>query len=487
MTKAIDRVREWGLFIAGQWVPASSRKSFPVTDPATGETIATCADGSAADTTAAIDAAHQAFQSWKHTTAYDRAAILRRVADLLLERVEPLGRLLTREMGKPLAEAKGEIAYSASFFTWFAEEAKRVYGETIPSQFAHKRLVAIRQPVGVVAAITPWNFPSAMLARKVAPALAAGCTVVAKPAKQTPLSSLALGELMVEAGVPPGVVNLVTTNRSSSFGDIVLDDVRVSKITFTGSTEVGKALAERGARTVKRMSLELGGLAPFIVFDDADLEAAAAGTQASKFRNMGQTCICANRIYVHESVVDAFAEAFAARVKAMKVGPGLEEGVTLGPLIDQAGFNKAYEHIEDAVKKGAKVRAGGKRLSGGEFDRGYFLEPTVLTGVTDEMLCAVEETFGPVAPIFSFKDEAEVITRANNTRFGLAGYVYTRDLSRAWRVAEALEYGIIGVNDPVPSTAQAPFGGLKESGLMREGGWQGLDAFLETKFISIGI
>jgi len=487
MTRAIEQTRDWRLCIAGRWVPASTGRSFTVTDPATSEAIATCADGGAADTTAAIDAAHQAFETWKRTTAYERSAILRKIADLLLERVEPLGRQLTREMGKPLAEAKGEIAYSASFFTWFAEEAKRLYGETIPSQFAHKRLFAIRQPVGVVAAITPWNFPSAMLARKVAPALAAGCTVVAKPAEQTPLSSLALGEVMLEAGLPPGVVNLVTTSQPSLFGDVVLGDPRVAKITFTGSTEVGKALAERGARTVKRISLELGGLAPFIVFEDADLEAAVPGVLASKFRNMGQTCICANRVYVHEAVVEPFTEAFIERVKAIKVGPGLESGVTLGPLIDQAGFDKAYQHITDAVTKGAKLRAGGKRLTGGPFDGGFFLEPTVLTGVTDEMLCAREETFGPVAPIFSFRDEAEVIERANATRYGLAGYVYTRELSRAWRVAEALEYGIVGVNDPVPSTAQAPFGGLKESGLQREGGWQGLDAFLETKFISIGI
>lgn len=487
MTRAIEKARDWRLCIAGQWVPASTGNSFPVTDPATGEIIATCADGGAADATAAIEAAHQAFQTWKRTSAYERSAILRKVADLLLERVEPLGRLLTREMGKPIAEAKAEIAYSATFFTWFAEEAKRAYGETIPSQFAHKRLFAIRQPVGVVAAITPWNFPSAMLARKVAPALAAGCTVVAKPAEQTPLSSLALVEVLLEGGLPPGVVNLVTTSQPSLFGDVVLDDPRVAKITFTGSTEVGKALAERGARTLKRFSLELGGLAPFIVFEDADFEAAVTGALASKFRNIGQTCICANRIYVQESVAERFAEAFTARVKAMKVGPGLEKGVTLGPLIDQAGFDKAYQHIQDALRKGAKLRAGGKRLTGGSFDRGYFLEPTVLTGVTDEMLCAREETFGPVAPIFSFRDEAEVIERANATRYGLAGYVYTRDLSRAWRVAEALEFGIVGVNDPVPSTAQAPFGGLKESGLQREGGWQGLDAFLETKFISIGL
>jgi succinate-semialdehyde dehydrogenase/glutarate-semialdehyde dehydrogenase len=460
-----------------------TERTFAVNNPATGERIADVLDGTAEDARAAIERAARAMPAWTATPAPERARVLRRAEALMLERVEALGRTLTLEGGKPLPEAKGEIAYAASFFGWFAGEAERVYGRTIPASHANKRLLAIRQPVGVVGAITPWNFPAAMVTRKVGPAIAAGCAVVLKPAEQTPLTAIALAEILAEAGLPEGVLNVVTTKDPVAVGAELLTNPHVRKITFTGSTEVGKYLMREAAASVKRVSLELGGHAPFIVFADADIQAAAKGAIVSKFRNAGQTCVCANRIYVHASVAKAFTEAFTPLVQALKVGNGLDAGVQIGPLIDQAGVTKAENHVRDAVAHGARVAVGGHRPTTN--NGGFFFEPTILTDVRDDMLVMREETFGPVAPIATFESEDEVIERANRGPYGLAAYFYTRDLSRAWRVGERLEYGIIGVNDPLPSTAQAPFGGYKESGLGREGGTEGMEAFLETKYISM--
>jgi succinate-semialdehyde dehydrogenase / glutarate-semialdehyde dehydrogenase len=463
----------------------TAAKTFAVHNPATLEHLADVADATAEDAREAIEAASRAMPAWTAVPAIERARVLRRAEALMLERADTLGRTLTLEGGKPLAEARGEIAYAASFFGWFAGEADRVYGRTIPASQASKRLMVIRQPVGVVGAITPWNFPAAMVTRKVGPAIAAGCSVVLKPAEQTPLTAIAIAEILAEAGLPAGVLTVVTTSDPAAVGNELLKSSLVRKITFTGSTEVGKYLMREASASVKRVSLELGGHAPFIVFADADIEAAAKGAITSKFRNAGQTCVCANRIYVHASVAKAFTEAFVPLVAALKVGNGVDAGVQIGPLIDQAGVNKVETHVRDATSHGAHVRVGGHRPA--ERDHGYFFEPTVLTDVRDEMLVMREETFGPVAPIATFDSEDEVLERANRGPYGLAAYFYTRDLARAWRVSERLDYGIVGINDPLPSTAQAPFGGYKESGVGREGGSEGMEAFLETKYVSMGL
>ncbi len=466
-------------YIDGAWV---GTPSLPVIDKATGEEIARVPDMGAAETNAAIEAAHRAFKPWAARLAKDRSRILRRWYDLIVEHADELALLLTKEQGKPLAEAKGEIIYGAAFVELFAEEAKRIYGETIPTHKADARIVIMKQPVGVVAAITPWNFPSAMITRKVAPALAVGCTVVVKPAEDTPLSALALVELAERAGLPKGVLNVVTAKNPVPVGAAMTSNPLVRMVTFTGSTEVGKILMAQAAGTVKRVGMELGGNAPFIVFDDADLDKAVAGAMASKFRNAGQTCVCANRILVQDTVYDAFAEKLAAAARGLKVGPGTEAGVTVGPLINADAVKKVSEHVADAVKRGALVVMGGKPHVLG----GTFFEPTILTGVTPQMRVASEETFGPVAPLFKFSTEAEAIRMANDTPFGLAAYFFSRDIGRCWRVAEALEYGIVGVNEGITSTEIAPFGGFKESGIGREGSHHGIDEFVEIKYTLMG-
>jgi succinate-semialdehyde dehydrogenase / glutarate-semialdehyde dehydrogenase len=475
----------YDLLIGGEWRSAANGAIIAVTNPATGAPLAHVPDAGAAETRAAIDAAAAALPGWAATPAPARAAVLRRAAALMLERQERLATIMTLEQGKPLSEARGEIAYAASFLNWFAGEAERIYGMTIPATQANKRLFVLRQPVGVCALITPWNFPSAMITRKLGPALAAGCTVVAKPAEQTPLSALELGKIFNEVGLPPGCFNLVTCQDPVPFSDVIFADERVRKVSFTGSTEVGKLLIRQSADTVKRLSLELGGNAPFIVFADADLEAAVRGALASKFRNAGQTCVCANRIFVEHSIYAAFAERFAAAVAALPVGNGLAPETAIGPLIDDHARAKVERHVSEALSGGARLLTGGTPapLAG----PGHFWTPTVLADVHAEMLVAREETFGPVAPLIAFADEASVLRQANATPFGLAAYVYTRDVSRVWRVAEGLEYGIIGINDPIPSTAQAPFGGLKQSGLGREGGPSGIDEYLEEKYVSLGL
>lgn len=473
---------QYQLYINGEWVPSKNGRTFSVTNPATGEIVGEVADATAEDVRRAVDAAHRAFPDWAARTAWDRATYLRRAYELIMAHQDELAKLMTSEQGKPLPEAKGEVQYAASFFEWYAEEAKRVYGETIPATQPDKRIFVLRQPVGVVAAITPWNFPAAMITRKIAPALAAGCTVIVKPAEQTPLTALRLAELFQEAGIPAGVVNVVTGTDPRPIGEILLRDERVRKVTFTGSTEVGKLIMRQAADTVKKVSLELGGHAPFLVFEDADLERAAREVLISKFRNAGQTCVCTNRIYVHETIANLFAEILAKQVEQLRMGNGMEAGVDIGPLIDGQAAEKAERHVRDAVEKGARVLTGGHRRSEGDV---HFFEPTVLVGVTDEMLVQREETFGPVAPIAVFRDEEEAIRRANDTPYGLAAYLYTRDLARAIRVSERLEYGIVGINDGLPSTVQAPFGGMKESGIGREGGKYGLEEFLETKYVSV--
>ncbi len=474
-------------YIGGKWDGAASGRTFSVHSPATGEELEHVPDAGPQDAARAIEAAHCAFPEWSKLAAPERATFLFKARDLMLERKEALARILTAEQGKPLYEARGEIAYAAAFFTWFAEESKRVYGETIPATVPHKRLMVIKQPVGVVAAITPWNFPAAMVTRKIAPALAAGCTVVLKPAEQTPLTAIALFKIFEEAGFPAGVANLITTQDPRGVGRELLENPLVRMIAFTGSTEVGKLLMRGAADQVKRVSLELGGHAPFIVFDDADLDKAVVGAMTSKFRNMGQTCICANRIYVHESVLEAFTAKLVEQVEQLKLGNGLEEGVQVGPLIDEQGFKKVCTHVEDAVAKGAKVLTGGQPRTDGPFAQGRFFAPTVLTNVRKGMRILEEETFGPVAPLIAFRDEAEVIQAANDTPYGLAAYFFSQNVSRCIRVAEQLEYGIIGVNDGMPAVPQAPFGGFKESGVGREGGREGIEEFLEVKFISLGL
>jgi succinate-semialdehyde dehydrogenase/glutarate-semialdehyde dehydrogenase len=468
-------------YLDGAWVDARAGAAIDVDNPATGEVIGVVPKLGAAETRTAIAAAARAFPDWRRKTAKERAAVMRRWFDLMMANQEDLARLMTLEQGKPLAESRGEVAYAASFLEWFGEEAKRVYGDTIPSPMRDKRIVVIKQPVGVVACITPWNFPLAMITRKAGPAIAAGCTVVLKPASQTPFSALALAELAERAGLPKGVLNIVT-GPAEAIGGELTSNADVRKLSFTGSTAVGKLLMAQCAGTVKKISLELGGNAPFIVFDDADLDAAVEGALASKYRNTGQTCVCANRIYVQEPVYDAFAEKLSVAVEKLKPGPGLEEGATQGPLIDDCAVDKVEEHIADALAKGANVVTGGKRHALG----GRFFQPTVLTGVTSSMLVAQEETFGPVAPLFRFKTEDEAIAMANNTPFGLAAYFFGRDIGRVWRVAEALETGMVGVNTGIISTEVAPFGGVKESGLGREGSKYGLEEFLEIKYVCLG-
>ncbi|MFN4167422.1 MAG: NAD-dependent succinate-semialdehyde dehydrogenase [Pannonibacter phragmitetus] len=488
-TSLLSRLKDASLatdkaYINGSWRSASeSGATFEVTNPANGEVIATLPDMGREETAQAIDAAHAAQVAWAARTGKDRAAVLRKLFDLMVANADDLATILTMEMGKPLAEARGEILYGASYMEWFAEEAKRVYGDTIPGHQPDKRIIIIRQPVGVVAAITPWNFPNAMLARKLAPALAAGCAMVSKPAAETPLSALALAVLAERAGLPAGLYNVILGTDAPAIGQEFTSNAKVRKLTFTGSTEVGRILMRQGADNIMKLGLELGGNAPFIVFEDADLDAAVEGAMVSKYRNNGQTCVCANRIYVHADVYDAFAEKLAAKVSAMKVGDGFEDGVNAGPLIDDAALAKVNDHIADATSKGAKVMLGGKAHTRG----GLFFEPTVLTDVTPAMKIAREETFGPVAPLFRFKTEADVIAMANNTEFGLASYFYSRDVSKIFRVAEALEYGMVGINTGLISTEVAPFGGIKQSGQGREGSRYGLEDYTEMKYLCLSI
>ncbi len=468
-------------YINGAWVDGDGGDTFAVTDPATGKSIAEVASCGTAETRRAIVAAAAAMLSWRKRSVKDRAGILRNWFNLMMAAQEDLAQILTAEQGKPLAESRGEIAYGASYIEWFSEECKRVYGDTIPAPSDDKRIVVIKQPVGVVACITPWNFPNAMLTRKIAPALAAGCTVVCKPASATPLSAFAFVELAERAGVPPGVINIVA-GRTSEIGAEMTSNPIVRKLTFTGSTEVGKKLMADCAGTVKRTSMELGGNAPFIVFDDADLDAAVAGAMQCKFRNAGQTCVCANRFLVQEGVYDEFTEKLTAAAGDLKMGNGVEEGVTIGPLITEGAANDVIEFIEDAVAKGASVVAGGKRSDLGS----CFIEPTILTGVRDDMRVFRQEIFGPVAPLFKFKTEEQAIQMANDTEVGLACYFYSRDIGRIWRVGEALEYGIVGINEGIISNEMAPFGGVKESGQGREGSKYGLDDYLEIKYMCMG-
>ncbi len=466
--------------INGEWQGGTSR--FDVTDPATGAKLADVANLGAAETTAAVNAANAAWPAWRIKPAKERGAILMKWFQLLHQHADDLARIMTAEQGKPLAESKGEVAYGASFIEWFAEEGKRVYGETIPTTDHGKRFLVIKQAMGVCAAITPWNFPIAMITRKVAPALAAGCTVLIKPAEQTPLSALAVAELAQRAGMPPGVLNVITADGDNSIavGKVLCSSDIVRHLSFTGSTEVGRILAAQCAPTIKKLSLELGGNAPFIVFDDADIDSAVEGAMISKYRNAGQTCVCANRLYVQDGVYDRFIEKLAVKVKGIKVGNGFEAGVNQGPMIDAQALAKIERHVADATAKGATVLTGGKRF--GE----RFYEPTVLANATGDMLCASEETFGPVAPVFRFKTEAEVITLSNDTEFGLASYFYSRDIGRIFRVGEALEYGMVGVNTGLISTAEVPFGGVKQSGLGREGSHHGIDDYVEIKYLCLG-
>jgi succinate-semialdehyde dehydrogenase/glutarate-semialdehyde dehydrogenase len=474
-------VRE-AAYIDGAWCAADSGATFEVTNPATGAVLARLPDMVEGETRRAIEAAAAAWPAWAARTAKERAAILRKWFELIMANQEDLAIIMTSEQGKPLAEARGEVAYGASFIEWFAEEGKRIYGDVIPHTQPGRRIVVLKQPIGVVAAITPWNFPNAMITRKCGPALAAGCPIVIKPPAETPLSALALAVLAERAGIPKGIFNIVTTAHSSRVGQELTANTLVRKFSFTGSTEIGKLLMRQCASTVKKVSLELGGNAPFIVFDDADLDAAVAGAMLSKFRNMGQTCVCANRIFVQDKVHDAFAAKLAAAAAAMKVGDGLADGVTQGPLINMEAVEKVERLVGDAVAKGAKLVTGGKRHALGH----TFFEPTVLTGVTTQMPIAQEEIFGPVATLFRFSTEADAIRLANDTEYGLAAYFYARDIGRVWRVAEALEYGIVGINEGIISTEVAPFGGMKESGIGREGSKYGIEDFLEVKYLAMG-
>jgi succinate-semialdehyde dehydrogenase/glutarate-semialdehyde dehydrogenase len=468
-------------YVDGGWADADSKQTIPVTNPATGGVIGSIPKMGAAETRRAIEAADRALPAWRARIAKERSAILRKWFELMLANQDDLGLIMTTEQGKPLAEAKGEIAYAASFLEWFAEEGKRIYGDVIPTVWPDRRLVVIKQPVGVCGAITPWNFPAAMITRKVGPALAAGCTIVVKPATQTPFSALAMAELAERAGLPKGVFNVVTGSAKEIGGELTANPT-VRKITFTGSTEVGRVLMAQSAQTIKKVSLELGGNAPFLVFDDADLDAAVEGAMISKYRNAGQTCVCANRVLVQDKVYDAFAEKLAAKVKALKVGPGTEAGVNIGPLIDENAVAKVQEHISDALGKGARVIVGGKPHSLG----GLFFEPTVLTNVTPAMKVTREETFGPVAPLFRFHTEAEGLALANDTEFGLAAYFYARDIGRIWRVGEGIESGMVGINTGLLSNEVAPFGGVKQSGIGREGSKYGIEEYLEVKYLCMG-
>ncbi len=478
MDQKVESLIKEQCFVNGAWI---GEPTTPVTNPADGAEIAKVPNFGAEETRAAIEAADAAFRSWRGLLAKERSQILRRWYELQIAHADELARIMTAEQGKPLAEARGEVLYAASFTEFYAEEVKRIYGETIPTHKPSGRIVVIRQPVGVVAAITPWNFPAAMITRKVSPAIAAGCTVVCKPAPETPLTALALAELADRAGMPKGVFNVVTGDAPAIGGEMTSNPL-VRAITFTGSTEVGKLLMRQAADTVKRVGLELGGNAPFIVFDDADIDAAIEGAMASKYRNTGQTCVCANRLFVQDGIHDAFAERLAAEVAKLKVGPGEEEGVAQGPLINRDALAKVEEHVADAIAHGGTVLTGGHRHPRG----GTFFEPTVIKNASREMKLFREETFGPVAPIYRFRDEAEVITMANDTPYGLAAYFYTRDLGRAWRVAEALEFGIVGINEGIISTEVAPFGGVKQSGLGREGSHHGVEEFVEIKYMLMG-
>lgn len=471
-------------FVNGEWVNARSGKTFAVVNPANGDPLASVPDMGNEDTASAIEAAERAWPAWRSITAKERGTILRRWFNLVMDNQEDLAKLMTAEQGKPLAESRGEVAYGASFIEWFAEEAKRAYGDTIPGHGPDKRILVIKQPIGVVAAITPWNFPIAMITRKVAPALAAGCPVVLKPAEDTPLCALALCALVEQAGLPPGLLNVVTCSKAQapSVGSELMGHPAVRKVSFTGSTPVGKHLMRQASDTVKKLSLELGGNAPFIVFDDADLDAAVSGLMASKYRNTGQTCVCANRIYVQTGVYDTFAEKLKEAAGKLVVGAGLEGDTQQGPLINQAALEKVQRHVDDAISKGAKVILGGSPHKLG----GTFFEPTILTGATQDMLVAREETFGPVAPLFRFETEDEVIDMANDTPFGLAAYFYSNDIRRVWHLAERLEVGMVGINDGIISTEAAPFGGVKESGLGREGSHYGLEEYLELKYLCLG-
>jgi len=470
--------------INGQWISGASR--FAVHDPATGALLANVANLGPQDAQAAIAAANAAWPAWRAKTAKERSILLRKWFDLLMQHQDDIGRIMTAEQGKPLPEAKGEVAYGASFVEWFAEEAKRVNGETLPQFDNNRRLLVLKQPIGVCAAITPWNFPLAMITRKVAPALAAGCPVVIKPAELTPLTALAAAELAVRAGIPAGVLNMLSADAANSIaiGKVLCESDVVRHISFTGSTEVGRILMAQSAPTVKKMSLELGGNAPFIVFDDADIDSAVEGAFASKYRNAGQTCVCSNRFYVQEGVYEEFVQKFAAKVRTAKVGNGFEEGVNQGPLIEEAALEKVQRHVEDAIAKGGQVLTGGKRLK--SMGSGQFYEPTVVAGATPDMLCAREETFGPFAPVFKFKTEQEAIAAANNTEFGLASYFYSRDVGRIFRVSEALEYGMVGINVGILATEHVPFGGVKQSGLGREGSHHGMDDYVEIKYLCLG-
>jgi succinate-semialdehyde dehydrogenase / glutarate-semialdehyde dehydrogenase len=466
--------------IDGQWIAGTSR--FAVHDPSDGAKLAEVANLGVKEAEQAIAAANAAWPAWRNKTAKERSIVLRKWYDLLMANQEDLGRIMTAEQGKPFPEAKGEVAYGASFVEWFAEEAKRVNGETLPQFDNNRRLMVIRQPIGVCAAITPWNFPLAMITRKVAPALAAGCPVVIKPAELTPLTALAAAELALRAGIPPGVLNMLTADAANSIaiGKVLCASDVVRHISFTGSTEVGRILMAQSAPTVKKLSLELGGNAPFIVFDDADIDSAVEGAIASKYRNAGQTCVCANRIYVQAGVYDAFVEKFTVKVQAMKVGNGFEEGVVQGPLIEEAAVEKVQRHVQDAIGKGGRIVTGGKKL------QGQFFQPTVIADATGDMLCAKEETFGPLAPIFKFTTEQEAVDAANNTEFGLASYFYSRDVGRIFRVSEALEYGMVGINVGIIATEHVPFGGVKQSGLGREGSHHGIDEYVEMKYLCLG-
>lgn len=480
---AIEQRTRYKLFIGGDWCDALSGQTFDVTNPATLETVATLPNGGKADMQRAIDAADAAQGAWGSTTASERSKIMMAAATRMHEQAEELARVMTLEEGKPLAEARGEVMYAASFLEWFAEESKRVYGDTIPASSADKRIMVLKRPVGVTAAITPWNFPAAMITRKLGPALAAGCTMVIKPSELTPLSALEMARIFDEVGLPKGVLSVVVGTDAADITSAIMESSRVRKVSFTGSTEVGKLLMKQAADTMKRLSLELGGHAPFIVFDDANLEDAVTQCVASKMRNMGETCVAANRVYVQRGIMDEFAQRLVDKMATMKVGNGLDEDVTVGPLIDEQTFQKVESHVADAKEKGAHVELGGEPVRDGG---GFYFQPTVLTNADDSMLVARDETFGPVAALLPFDSEEEVVQRANNTVYGLAGYFFTRDIGRVWRLAEQLEYGIIGANDGMPSTAQAPFGGVKESGVGREGGYYGIEEYLDVKFVSLG-
>ncbi|MFD1334518.1 NAD-dependent succinate-semialdehyde dehydrogenase [Oceanobacillus iheyensis] len=470
-------MRSYEMFVGGKWF-GNNLEQIDVINPATNELIGTIPKGGKEEAKQAVDAAHNALEEWSARTAEDRSNYLVKWHELIKEERETIAKIMTEEQGKPLKEAIGEVDYANGFISWYAEEGKRIYGDIIPASHTNKRIFVQKKPVGVVAAITPWNFPAAMITRKVGPALAVGCTVVIKPATQTPLTAFKLVELAEKAGIPRGVINIVT-GSSSQIGKVWNDDGRVRKLTFTGSTEVGKILMKDAANTMKKISLELGGHAPFVVMEDADLDKAVAGVIASKFRNAGQTCVCTNRVYVHESIKDIFQDKLTEAVSKLKVGNGLEEGIDIGPLIDQSAVDKVDEQVKDAISKGGRVTFGGKSL------KGLYVEPTIVMDATDDMLCMYEETFGPLVPVTTFRDEEEVIARANNSPFGLAAYVFTENIGRAIRISEALEYGIVGLNDGAPSTPQAPFGGFKESGLGREGGYYGIEEFLEIKYISL--